>query len=942
MDENVIDTLRIEIVGDDSGAVSNIEKLVANLEKIKGVTSGANRGLTAIQKHLNSIATAADNINSGSIAKLHQIANGLNALAKVGSINISSKVAERITKLGTAVDSLKGVDMSKLYELAGGLKAIKDVGDVTIPNLKTITQATSPVSAVPPMPAAPSGTTSVGVTEVTNEVEDLGGTLVETTGRFETFKKIATGCMGAVKDKVTGVVSSIRGFFKRFTMRIMYRFMNFIISSIVNSVKQGINNVYQYSKAFDGRFSKSMDTLATSFNYLTNSLGAMAAPIINLVTPYIDQLVDQFVVLLNVVNQVFARLSGADTWTKAIKVTTEYAAAADDATEANKRLKKSLLGIDEINALQDNSGSVGGAANTAANPAYAFQEMPLNTSAVDDIIKKLNRIKDVAIAIGVAIEAWKIGTTLAKLIGLTAGKTILLAAGIALIASGLALIIGGAIDIIQNGIDLFNFFETLLGDVLTIIGGILTGAVFGSALIGGAIAAIIAGVATAFVGIWSAITEGINWLNGMLTTVGITLVGAAIGAFFGPLGILIGGLVGLAIGLWTDLIIALVQGKDDMSHLFIEFGNIWWSGFNTIKGYAQKFINWWKDGIDTIARWWIDGWNTMKNNADKFWNSITSNVNALWIVIKSVTKLIVDKWKTGFDVIRNKASSCWNGIKTAWKSGAAWINDNFIKPVKDNFNSLWSSVKSKASAAWSGVKNTYTGAKSWFVSNVITPVGNYFTGLWNGFRNKARSAWEGVKTVFSKAGTFFESTFKNAWQKVVNVFSTGGRIFVDIKNGVLSAFKSIVNSLIKGINNVVSVPFEGINTALKTLKDIKIGTLQPFADIREITVPKIPLLADGGQVNAGQMFIAREAGAELVGNVGRKTSVMNNDQIVESVSQGVADANAEQNALLREEISILRRLLEKDTTVTISSGSLVSGLERKNRRDGRTIVPVGV
>lgn len=40
----------------------------------------------------------------------------------------------------------------------------------------------------------------------------------------------------------------------------------------------------------------------------------------------------------------------------------------------------------------------------------------------------------------------------------------------------------------------------------------------------------------------------------------------------------------------------------------------------------------------------------------------------------------------------------------------------------------------------------------------------------------------------------------------------------------------------------------------------------------------------------GQLFIAREAGAELVGNIGGRTAVMNNDQIVESVSTGVYQA----------------------------------------------------
>lgn len=51
--------------------------------------------------------------------------------------------------------------------------------------------------------------------------------------------------------------------------------------------------------------------------------------------------------------------------------------------------------------------------------------------------------------------------------------------------------------------------------------------------------------------------------------------------------------------------------------------------------------------------------------------------------------------------------------------------------------------------------------------------------------------------------------------------------------------------------------------------------------------PKIPKLADGGYPSSGQMFIAREAGPELVGTIGSRSAVVNNDQIVESVSAGV-------------------------------------------------------
>ena len=60
------------------------------------------------------------------------------------------------------------------------------------------------------------------------------------------------------------------------------------------------------------------------------------------------------------------------------------------------------------------------------------------------------------------------------------------------------------------------------------------------------------------------------------------------------------------------------------------------------------------------------------------------------------------------------------------------------------------------------------------------------------------------------------------------------------------------------------------------------------------------------------MFIAREAGPELVGTIGGQAAVANNDQIVEGIAAGVASANTEQNALLRRQNELLMALLEKE------------------------------
>ena len=97
--------------------------------------------------------------------------------------------------------------------------------------------------------------------------------------------------------------------------------------------------------------------------------------------------------------------------------------------------------------------------------------------------------------------------------------------------------------------------------------------------------------------------------------------------------------------------------------------------------------------------------------------------------------------------------------------------------------------------------------------------------------------------------------------------------------------------------------------------------------------------AGGGFPDTGSLFVAREAGPEMVGTIGGRTAVANNDDIVAGIAQGVASAQSTQNALLREQNSLLRSILNKGSG--ISTGSITEAFNRANRREGTTIVPVG-
>ena len=354
-----------------------------------------------------------------------------------------------------------------------------------------------------------------------------------------------------------------------------------------------------------------------------------------------------------------------------------------------------------------------------------------------------------------------------------------------------------------------------------------------------------------------------------------------------------------------------------------------WDG---IVGTWNAVSGWFSTNVITPVKNFFTGlWDGIKNGAKACWDGIvaffTPAVNWFSELFGSVKQTISDIFynigviaKGCWDIIKyawesasswfstniitpvanffsglwngliNGAKAAWEGIKSAFSAFGSWISTYIITPVKNFFVGLWGAITDGATAAWNGIKNAFTSAATWVNTTVIVPVGNFFSGMWNGLINGARDAWNGIKSVFSSVATFFKDTFKTAWEGVVSIFSYAGNIFVNIRDGIVSVFKTIVNGLINGINSVIASPFNAINNALTTIKNISIAGMTPFSGIRTISVPRIPTLADGGIPKIGQMFIANEAGPELIGNIGGRTAVMNNDQIVESVSAGVYQA----------------------------------------------------
>lgn len=191
---------------------------------------------------------------------------------------------------------------------------------------------------------------------------------------------------------------------------------------------------------------------------------------------------------------------------------------------------------------------------------------------------------------------------------------------------------------------------------------------------------------------------------------------------------------------------------------------------------------------------------------------------------------------------------------------------------------MWEKVKAAFASFGEKAKEIFDNVKEYF-----SGLGEKAAEIWGNLKQGAADAWAGIKETFSKVASFFGDIFGKAWSKVKDIFSTGGKIFDGIKEGISSTFKNIVNRLIRGINKIVAVPFNAINSALTKIKNVEIGNFKPFQDkISTISVPEIPELAEGGILTRATHVIAGEAGAEAVLPLEKNTGWM--DMLAERIA----------------------------------------------------------
>ena len=167
----------------------------------------------------------------------------------------------------------------------------------------------------------------------------------------------------------------------------------------------------------------------------------------------------------------------------------------------------------------------------------------------------------------------------------------------------------------------------------------------------------------------------------------------------------------------------------------------------------------------------------------------------------------------------------------------------------------------------------------------------------------------------------FSNQFLSTWNGLWSGVSVS---FVGYWNNIIGNMSVGMNSIIYATNNIISA----MNAIMHTL-----GYTGGLTKIPSVSIPRY---ANGGFVDQGQLFIAREAGAELVGSIGRRTTVANNDQIVEGITYGVREANDDVvTAIYAVAQQIISEMRNQDSSGSGGGYDFDRAVYEANRRNAR-------
>ena len=732
-------------------------------------------------------------------------------------------------------------------------------------------------------------------------------------------------------------------------------------------IKESVANMTQAEKAelryyaimtqvttAQGDMARTLEAPANQLRILQAQLTQAARSIGNIFIPALNAILPYAIAVVQVIREIanaLANLAGFKLTEVDYSGVNSAAVGAgsladnlDDAAGAAKKLKQYTAGFDELNVFAPNTGSGSGAGAGGAGgfdfdlPTYDFLGDAVQTrigeiqKMIEDTLAEITTIVSgfmlavgailvvtgVNIPLGVGLMAagavglaatvglnWtamssELASTLALITGVVGGFLLALGAIMAFSGAnlplGIALMALGGASLVTAAVINWHNSDRHLTDALTTLTGVLAGA---SLAVGAMLAftgvATGLGIALMAVGAVTLVSAAaLNWnsipdaLASPLSRVGLLVSGAtlALGAILAFSGCMPLGIALMAIGAtslvsvmalnWNGLsdeiqnVIAIITTVVSVAFLAIGAA-LAFSGANIPLGLALLAA-----GAVTMGTAIMPNWNDLSDNVQQKISMITTVVGGALLAVGAILALSGVALPLGLGLMAAGALSL---------GAVATLNWDFVV----------NSIKKVVSV----ITGILSGAL--IVLGVLLCLSGAGVGL-------------GLAVLAAGLSLSYA-----AWTLDDNPIT---RFVRQMANSIIG----LVNGVIDAINDMFHIQFNGLSV---------MGiTLIPAFDIRLVDIPHIPFFEDGGFPNEGQLFIAREAGAEMVGAMGRRTAVANNDQIVEGISAGVSVAN---DGVIAAIYALLNVVEEKDMSVVIGDNEIGHSYDRYKEKRGRQV-----
>ena len=656
------------------------------------------------------------------------------------------------------------------------------------------------------------------------------------------------------------------------------------VRTIIRLTKEGVQNLAQYSAQTDNLFNSAMSETMSKVTELKNAFTTVAAPLVQVAKPYVIEFLNTLINGINQASLAMAALTGQDTFYRALPVSEDYAASLGDAASNAKELKRQLLGIDELNVLSDNDTS-SNSGKADVSEMFTIEKVGDHQEQADRFVEKFWEVVDAVKLIGAGILTWKVSSGLASFIsdltGISKSTTLTKGLGITMMLTGVSLQYQGLTDVFAGNGEIRDYIKAGIGAALGIGGSLL---VFGTGPLGWSVGIGLALVTTIVA--WQ-VAEKQNYENSEFyqRIQGYRAKAEELTEFNKTIRVNIEARYSSFkdIEAEYDSYIAIL---DELFRL------------EEIPEKSAEQLNLMASYVDIINGLGLEG---LYLTFDKATGKISETKEAVYGVIEALKQqalteaahdILVQNYKEQIEAQR-LAKEAYEELTAAQKDTAAAqrevdeLNKKYFETLMENGGSIYGQGVAQrfygqelrnAKQALADATAAEKELQAKYDEHIVL-IGDLKKEL-----SDYESILSGVTSNTETAGTKMGDAFKYAAGEV--------------------------GKLVEELQRASSTPFEMNGTATR---------VQLMTTVSQY--------ADGGFPTTGQMFVAREAGPELVGTMGGKTAVANNDQIVAGISEGVSGANEGViNAIYSMASMVVKAVEEKDSNFYLGGRQLARAL----------------